>query len=71
MKLCSRDSPFITEKAIYHFRDIYDHLAKSFEVNDICRELIATVMEIHQSMINNQMEMVANRTNRGWSDGSP
>ncbi len=71
VKLCSRDSPSITEKAIYHFRDIYDHLAKFFEVNEICRELIATVMEIHLSMINNQMEMVANRTNRGWSDGSP
>jgi magnesium transporter len=64
VKLCRRDSPFITEKAIYEFRDIYDHLAKFFEVIEICRELIATVMEIHLSMINNQMAMVANKTNQ-------
>ncbi len=64
VKLCRRDSTFITEKAIYEFRDIYDHLAKFFEVIEICRELIATIMEIHLSMINNQMAMVANRTNR-------
>jgi len=64
VKLCRRDSPFITEKAIYEFRDIYDHLAKFFEVIEMCRELIATVMEIHLSMINNQMAMVANKTNQ-------
>jgi magnesium transporter len=64
VKLCRRDSPFITEKAIYEFRDIYDHLAKFFEVIEICRELIATVMEIHLSMINNQMAMMANKTNQ-------
>jgi magnesium transporter len=64
VKLCRRDSPFISDKAIYEFRDIYDHLAKFFEVIEICRELIATIMEIHLSMINNRMSMVANRTNR-------
>jgi len=63
VKLCRRDSPFISDKAIYDFRDIYDHLAKFFEVIEICRELIATIMEIHLSMINNRMAMVANRTN--------
>jgi magnesium transporter len=64
VKLCRRDSPFISDKAIYEFRDIYDHLAKFFEVIEICRELIATIMEIHLSMINNRMALVANRTNR-------
>jgi magnesium transporter len=64
VKVCRRDSPFISEKAIYNFRDIYDHLAKFFEVIEICRELIATIMEIHLSMINNHMASLANRTNR-------
>jgi magnesium transporter len=59
VKLCRRDSPFITETVIYEFRDIHDHLAKFFEVIEICRELIATVMEIHLSMMNNQMAMMA------------
>ena len=35
MKICRRDSPHISEKAIYHFRDIYDHLAKYFEIVEI------------------------------------
>ncbi len=64
VKLCRRDSPFIREKAVYQFRDIYDHLAKFFEVIEICRELIATIMEIHLSIVNNQMAMIANRTNQ-------
>jgi magnesium transporter len=63
VKLCRRDSPYVSEKAIYHFRDIYDHLAKFFEVIEICRELVASIMEIHLAMVNNQMAMVGNKTN--------
>jgi magnesium transporter len=64
VKVCRRDSRYVTEAAIYDFRDIYDHLAKFFEVVEICRELIGSIMEIHLSMVNNQMTMVANRTNQ-------
>jgi magnesium transporter len=64
VKLCRRDSPFITEKSIYHFRDIYDHLAKFFEETEIYREMISGFMEMYLSMINNRMTMLANRTNR-------
>lgn len=63
VKICRRDSSFITEKSIFHFRDIYDHLAKFFEVTEIYREMIASLMEIYLSMINNQMSMIANKTN--------
>jgi magnesium transporter len=64
VKLCRRDSPYVSEKAIYHFRDIYDHLAKFFEVIEICRELIASIMEIHLAMVNNQIALVGNKTNQ-------
>jgi len=30
VKICRRDCPFISDKAIYLYRDIYDHLTKSF-----------------------------------------
>ena len=63
VKMCRRDSPFITADAIYDFRDIYDHLAKFFEVIEICRELVASIIEIHLSMVNNQITMAANKTN--------
>lgn len=34
-KLIRRDSPFITEKALVYFRDIYDHLSKYYEVAEL------------------------------------
>jgi magnesium transporter len=64
VKICRRDSPFISERSIYHFRDIYDHLAKFFEAVEINREMITNLMEMYLSIINNRMAMMANRTNR-------
>ena len=63
VKICRKDSPFITEKSIYHFRDIYDHLAKFFEETEIYRDMISGLMEMYLSMMNNRMAMLANRTN--------
>jgi magnesium transporter len=64
VKICRRDSPFISEAAIYHFRDIYDHLVKFVEVIEICREMIATLMELHLSLVNNELARLGNRTNQ-------
>ena len=64
VRICRRDSPFVSESAIYHFRDIYDHLAKFFEAIEIYREMITSLMEIYLSVLNNRMTVVANRTNR-------
>jgi magnesium transporter len=63
VKVCRRDSPYVSEKAIYHFRDIYDHLAKYYEIVEICREMITSLMEMYLSLINNRMAELANRTN--------
>lgn len=63
VKICRRDSPYISEKAIYHFRDIYDHLAKYYEAVEIGREMITDLMSMHLSLVNNRMAKVANRTN--------
>ena len=64
VKICRRDSPFVSEQAIYHFRDIYDHLAKFFEFTEMNRDLLANLTEIYLSLINNRMARVANRTNK-------
>ena len=55
VKICRRDSPYVSEKAIYHFRDIYDHLTKYFEIVEIYREIVTSLMEMYLSMINNRM----------------
>jgi magnesium transporter len=63
-RICRRDSLFVSEAAIYHFRDIYDHLAKFFELIEINRDIVTSLTEMYLSLINNQMAQVANRTNR-------
>jgi magnesium transporter len=63
IKICRYDSNFIPEKAILLFRDIYDHLAKFFELTETDREIIASLMEMYLSMLNNEMAKAANDTN--------
>jgi magnesium transporter len=64
VKICRKDCPFISEKAIFHYRDIYDHLAKFFELTESYREIVTSLMDMYLSMLNNQMTKVANQTNQ-------
>jgi magnesium transporter len=63
IKISRRDSQFITEKAVLYYRDIYDHLAKFFELTESSREIVSSLMEMYLSMLNNQMTKAANETN--------
>jgi magnesium transporter len=63
VKICRKDCPFISEKAIYNFRDVYDHLSKFFELTDTYREIVSNLLEMNISMLNNQMTKTANQTN--------
>ncbi len=63
IKICRMDCPFVPEKAIFHYRDIYDHLAKFFELTDSYRELVTSLMELYSSLLNNLMTKMSNKTN--------
>jgi magnesium transporter len=63
VRICRKDCPFISEKAIFHYRDIYDHLAKFFELTETSRDIVNSLMEMYLSMLNNQMAKAANDTN--------
>jgi magnesium transporter len=63
VKICRKDCSFISEKAIFHYRDIYDHLAKFFELTESYRDILTSLMEMYLSMLNNQMAKSANETN--------
>ena len=63
VKVCRKDCPFITEKALYLYRDIYDHLSKFFELTEAFRDMVTSLMEMYLSMLNNQMALAANQTN--------
>jgi magnesium transporter len=63
VKICRKDSPFIPEKALFFYRDIYDHLAIFFELTDTSRDVVTSLMEMYLSMLNNRMSHTANQTN--------
>ncbi|MCU0473307.1 MAG: magnesium transporter CorA family protein [Bacteroidales bacterium] len=63
VKVCRMDCPFVPEKAIFHYRDIYDHLAKFFELTETNREIVTSLMELYTSLLNNQMTKMSNKTN--------
>jgi magnesium transporter len=63
IKICRKDFPFVTEKAIYYYRDIYDHLTKFLESVEINREMISNLLELYISMQSNRMAVVSNQTN--------
>ena len=63
VKISRMDCPFVPEKSIFHFRDIYDHLAKFFELTETNREIVTSLMELYTSLLNNQMTRVSNKTN--------
>ncbi|MEA4913660.1 MAG: magnesium transporter CorA family protein [Christensenella sp.] len=64
VKLCRKDCPFIPDKAIFHYRDIYDHLARFFELTETLRDIATSLMEIDLSLRSNEMARASNRTNR-------
>jgi len=63
VKINRKDCPFIPEKALIPFRDIYDHLAKFFELTETYREIETSLMELYTSLLNNQMTRISNATN--------
>jgi magnesium transporter len=62
-KICRKDCSFIPAKAIYVYRDIYDHLSKFFELIESLRDVVTSLMEMYLSLLNNQMAKAANDTN--------
>jgi magnesium transporter len=63
VKISRKECPFIPESAIIHYRDIYDHLTKFFELTETNREIVTSLMELYSSLLNNQMTKVSNETN--------
>jgi magnesium transporter len=63
IKICRKDCPFISGKAIFHYRDIYDHIAKFFELTESYRDFVTSLMEMYLSLLNNKMTKAANQTN--------
>ena len=63
VKINRLDCPFIPEKVLFAYRDIYDHLAKFFELTETYREIETSLMELYTSLLNNEMTKMSNKTN--------
>jgi magnesium transporter len=63
VKVCRLDSPYISDKAVFHYRDIYDHLAKFLELAETNREIVTSLTELYTSLLNNLMTKASNETN--------
>jgi magnesium transporter len=63
VKICRTDCQFIQDKAIILYRDIYDHLAKFYELSETYREIVTSLMELYTSLLNNYMTRASNETN--------
>jgi magnesium transporter len=63
VKISRKDCPFIPEKAIFFYRDVYDHLSICFELTETSRDVVNNLMEMYLSMLNNQMAQISNKTN--------
>jgi magnesium transporter len=63
VKINRLDCPFVPEKLIAPYRDIYDHLSKFFELTETYREMETSLMELYTSLLNNKMTLASNETN--------
>jgi magnesium transporter len=64
VRICRKDCAYIGEKAVFFYRDIYDHLTKFFELIESSRDVVTSLLEMYLSMLNNRMAQTANETNQ-------
>ena len=53
--LSRRDYPLLDPKSALYFRDVYDHLIRTTEAIDTCRDLVATTVEAYLSASSTRM----------------
>jgi magnesium transporter len=63
IKISRQDELYINKRAIAHYRDVYDHVTKFFELTETYREIETSLMELYSSLLNNQITKMANKTN--------
>lgn len=63
VKIARNDIDLIADSAIPHFNDIYDHITKYFELTEIYREMVTSLIQTNLAMINNDIAVAANDTN--------
>lgn len=63
VKICRNDISIIPDNAIIHYNDIYDHITNFFELTEIYREMVTSLIQTNLAMLNNDIAKAANDTN--------
>jgi magnesium transporter len=59
--LSRREHGFITQKSLFYFRDVSDHIQRQYESIESLRELAQSVMEVQLSLVEREQNRVINR----------
>ena len=57
-KLSRGDFEIVSQKERMYFRDVYDHLVRVHEIIESLREMVAGVLDIYLSVVNNQLNSI-------------
>jgi magnesium transporter len=60
-RLIAREDEFIDPQYAVYFRDVYDHLVRTFEVVDSYRDLMSSAMDAYLSMVSNRQNEIMKR----------
>lgn len=60
-RLIAREDEFIDPQYVVYFRDVYDHLVRTFEVIDSYRDLMSNAMDAYLSMVSNRQNEIMKR----------
>ena len=60
-RLIAREDEFIDPQYAMYFRDVYDHLVRTFEVVDSYRDLMSSAMDAYLSMVSNRQNEIMKR----------
>jgi magnesium transporter len=59
--LLRNEVDFLSDAAILHLRDVYDHVVRAVEVSEAHRDLLNGALEAHLSLVSNRMNLVMKR----------
>jgi magnesium transporter len=60
-RLIARDEEFLDPRFTVYFRDVYDHLVRTFEVIDSYRDLMSSALDAYLSTVSNRQNEVMKR----------
>ncbi|MFN2426933.1 MAG: CorA family divalent cation transporter, partial [Candidatus Binatia bacterium] len=59
--LSRREHGFITQKSLFYFRDVSDHIQRQYEAIESLKELAQSVMEVQLALVERQQNHVIHR----------